>query len=85
MTVRQYIMEHGWIGEDFTSKDFVNVKIYFINDDNQEDATEFSIGAYKLNELCDLFDEFCKDNNFDNDTVEGVEVTEVAKSMDELS
>ena len=46
-------------------------RIRFINDDNEYDETEFT--ARDLEELNDLFVDFCEENEFSNVKVENVE------------
>lgn len=85
MTVKKYIREKGW-QFDCKKKPFraMNVQIGFEHD-GIADETEFSIDAYDATDLSNLFDAFCAENGFDNDTVLYVTVAEVASTMEELS
>lgn len=66
-----------------------NVNVNFINSNGQEDEVQFSIkGAGTkagLNELSELFSEFCKENGFKTNTVTGITIVEAADSFDELN
>lgn len=51
--------------------------INFLNDSKMEDEVQFTItGTRSLNEICnelsELFSEFCKENNFKNNTVTSI-------------
>lgn len=46
-------------------------RIGFINTNDQEDETEFD--AYNLKELEELYEEFCRENGFKQNTVTYVE------------
>lgn len=63
----------------------MNVDVSFINSEGREDETQFSIKAYDTQDLSDLFNDFCKENNFKRDTVFAITVVEMADTMDELS
>ena len=87
-TVKQYFKYGGkWNVECDTSVPYraMNVDIQFINSDNKADETQFSIKAYDINELSELFTMFCKENNYPRNTVQRITVVEVAETMDQLS
>lgn len=87
MTVKQYIQKHGWqyYGEHIILYGAISVQVGFINDEGNDDETEFSIEVGDcMNELDQLFSDFCKENGFSNDTVTYVTIVRTANSMDEL-
>lgn len=86
MTVRQYIKENGWnwdVKEAGTWR-VCTVDIGFINSDGDQDETEFDISGLNVNELAQLFTDFCKENRFPMNTVTGITVKAVAASFKEL-
>ena len=86
MTIKQYIKKYGWgLGCDSKPCRAMNVDIDFINNEGKLDETQFSINAYNVNELDELFTEFCKENNFKRNTVTNISIVEMADSIDELS
>lgn len=87
MTIKQWIDINGWaINPNEPDGKFWNVDIGFINsEDRREDETEFTINAYDLDELEELFDNFCKENKIANNTVVYVAVVETADNEDALS
>lgn len=64
------------------------VTIGFINNENNEDATQFDIKNIQTpagrKELAKLYHEFCKENNFPTDTVLYIEVNASADTHEEL-
>ena len=61
------------------------VAVVFINSkDRSDDNAAFIIGAYDLDGLNELFDEFCKERGIDNERVVYVAVAETANSVEEL-
>ena len=87
MTVKGFVESNGWsLNFNDSVGKFWNIDIGFVNsEDGREDETEFSISAYDLDELDDLFREFCKENSLDDDAVIYVNVVETAEDEDELS
>lgn len=87
MTVRECVEKNGW-GVDVESNvgKFWSVDIGFINNvDDCYDETEFSISAYDIDELEELFGDFCKENRFAPNTVTYVSVVEMADNEEDLS
>lgn len=79
MTVKEYIRRHGWNleCENIRACRSMEVDIAFENEDTLDDMdeTEFIINAYDDDELSELFDEFCKENNLANNTVDNIVVS----------
>ena len=85
MTVKQWIKKHNWHSEcNHTTGAVMNVDISFINSDGHEDETEFSIRSFDVNELSELFRDFCKENNFKCNTVTNICIVETANSFETL-
>ena len=87
MTIKEFVEKNGWY---FNTEDngggFWNVSIGFVNSaDDNDDETEFSIKAYDVDELEELFDNFCKENELANNTVTYVSIVETVENEDELS
>lgn len=87
MTFKQYINKYGlqYDCEPGLHR-AISVIIAFINNEEQSDETEFSvmIGENVINELNELFSEFCKENNFPRNTVTYVAIVRAAETMDKL-
>ena len=62
----------------------MNVDISFLNNEKAEDETQFSIRAYDVEELDQLFNDFCKENGFNRNTVTCIAIVQMAETMDEL-
>lgn len=62
----------------------MNVNVVFESPDNDMDETQFSIRAFDISELDELFSNFCKENNYSQNTVFNIIVTQVAETMEEL-
>ena len=62
----------------------MTVQIGFSHKENEMDETEFCIDTFNVQELAELFDVFCKENNFKDVKVNSVSIVRVAASMDEL-
>lgn len=89
MTIKQITEKVGWINEsrtDTTPNDwrYMNVKVCFVNNEGKDDETEFSIRVYDANELNNLFDDFCKENKYNRNSVSAIIITQVAPTMDIL-
>ena len=67
---------------------WADVRVGFINSDGNGDQTSFGIENPMLDsgcqDLAELFDEFCAENDFPNDTVTYIEINCVAPTYDEL-
>ena len=87
MTVNEFVKKNGWyFNIEDNASGFWNVNIGFVNSsDGNDDETEFSIKAYDVDELEELFDEFCEENELMSNAVTYVSVVETAESEDELS
>lgn len=62
----------------------MNVGIDFINSEDKEDQTEFSIQAFDAEELSELFADFCKENKFQGDSVTCITVVQIASAIEDL-
>lgn len=69
MTIKQCI-KNGWKIEKNSGSPYrsMDVNIGFEND-GIEDETQFLINSYDVNELTQLYSDFCKENNIPNNTV----------------
>ena len=86
MTIRQYMKRYGWQNDCGSEEDkAMNVEVYFINNEQKFDETQFSINAYDVDELDELFSEFCKENGLKRDTVYNIVIVEVADTIEKLS
>lgn len=63
----------------------MTVQISFSHAEQEFDETELCIGAWDKKELTELFEAFCKENNFKNVKITAITVVRVARSMDELT
>ena len=85
MTIKQYIKKYGWNLECKSKICWaMNVNIGFSNE-GQDDETQFSIEAYDVDELNNLFADFCKENGFKQNTVTYITIVEMADSIEDLS
>ena len=86
MTIKQWLDINGWaINPAATEGKFWRVHIGFIDSRNrEEDEAELAIRAYDLDELNELYDDFCRENKMTNDTVVYVAVIETSDSGEEL-
>lgn len=62
----------------------MTVQIGFSHRENETDETEFCIDTFNDQELAELFDAFCKENDFEDVKVNSISIVRVAVSMDEL-
>lgn len=62
----------------------MTVQIYFSHDDCEEDETEFCIEADDQEELAELFEEFCKENKFEDVQIAEIRIVRTASSFEEL-
>ena len=87
MTVKEFVEKNGWyFNVENNDGSFWNVNIGFVNStDDNDDETTFSISAYDVDELEELFYDFCEENELANNTVTYVSVVEIADNEDELS
>lgn len=86
MTIKQYIRKHGLQYDcDPGLHRAMSVVIAFINDNGENDETEFSVTiSDPVNELDELFSDFCKENRFTRNTVTYIAVVRAAETMDKL-
>lgn len=85
MTSKEYIKKNGWQVDCETKPcRYMNVDVNFLNNEKAEDETQFSIRAYDVEELDQLFNDFCKENGFKKNTVTCVTIVQMAETMDEL-
>lgn len=63
----------------------MTVQVGFSHAENEMDETEFCINAYDAKELTELFEEFCKENGFEDVSIESISVVRVAATLDELT
>ena len=79
MTIKKCIKKYGWNLECERTKPCrsMEVDIAFENEDTLDgmDETEFIINAYDVDELSELFDNFCEENSLANDTVANIVVS----------
>ena len=88
MTIKQYFSSGGkWDIQCSTGIPYraMSVNVGFLNDRNEEDEVQFDIHAYDVNELCQLFNDFCRENNFPANTVMYIAVVETAETMKALA
>lgn len=62
------------------------VHVCFLNNEKQEDETSFDLMINKnaINELDELYTEFCKENDLKRNTVTSITVVATAATMDDL-
>lgn len=85
MTIKQFIMKHGWQMEcDSKPGRAMSVDIGFLDHRKMEDETQMDINAYDEQELSELFADFCKENQFPINMVTCVAIVQIADTMDEL-
>ena len=85
MILSEFIKTHGWQQTaGLKNGRVMSVQITFLNDKHQEDQTELDVGIYNDDELEELFDSFCRENNLPSDTVTGVRIVKIAYSFEEL-
>mgnify|MGYP003290878670 CR=1 FL=1 len=79
MTIREFIEERGWVMcvRPIPEMAAFSVRIGFDNN-GHDDATEFDINAYDINELEELYFTFCTEERIPVNTVQYVEVVDVA-------
>ena len=75
MKIREAIRKAEKAGEwSIVLHEPTSIEIYFINDDGREDSTQFDLYADdKITEAEELYQTFCRENNFPEDTVTAVE------------
>ncbi len=73
MTIREFVKKRNIIRECAVNGcRSMDVQVVFINDENCDDETEFTINAYDWDELAKLYSDFCKENGFPKNTVENI-------------
>ena len=83
MTVREFIKKNGWQADcDIHKAKRMSVDIDFLNQNKEEDETQFDIAAFDVKELATLFADFCKENKFALNTVTNVVIVAVDDEMD---
>lgn len=85
MTIREYIAERGWVMNvrPIPEMQAFSVRIGFMNEGN-DDATEFDINAYDIDELENLYSTFCTEERIPINTVIYIEVIDVAEHIELL-
>lgn len=78
MTIKQCIKEKGWQMESDTEPPYrsMDVSIGF-QTDGFADETQFHINTYDVNELTELYSEFCKENNIPKNTVTSISIVQL--------
>lgn len=78
MDIIDYFKKNGW-GRRLRKKrsQKLIIDIDFINNEGKEDQTEFDLEDYNVNELRALYNNFCRENNFPNNTVIKITVVRV--------
>lgn len=72
MTIKTLIKKQGWIRSVETKPcRAITVAIDFLNHGDL-DQTEFCINAYNVNELHDLYQQFCKEERIPQNTVQEI-------------
>lgn len=84
MSVREFLEKNGWGRTVLKGHHYMTVCIQFLNDKKMEDETEFDISACDVDELEELFQNFCQENGFAVDTVTDVYVVRTAITLEEL-
>lgn len=85
MTVKELIHKKGWTIECETRPcRWMEVIISFINPQKMEEETSFDIHAYDVDELNNLFKDFCKENEFPFNTVTSITIVAMANTYEEL-
>lgn len=85
MTIKESIKKNGWNIECNVLSCFryMIVHVGFANADG-DDETSFDIKAYDVEELNQLYADFCKENKQKRNTVTSINVVAVAETMEEL-
>lgn len=85
MTIKQYLKKHPWNAECKTlGCRAMSVVVVFASPESDLDEVEFDIGAFETAELSNLFNDFCKENGYKNNTVVNIIVRKSAPTMEEL-
>lgn len=84
-SVKDFIYKKGWQTEIFMkgNEDAMNVSILFDNN-GTEDRIDFNIEAFNTSELNELFSEFCKEENCEENSVLGIWIERVADGVLDL-
>lgn len=87
MNIKEYINKHGWLFDCEIMEPFewMEVVIGFINNEGLEDETSFDIRQYNTNELNELFNSFCNENNFNTNTVQYIGVIKISQNYEQLA
>lgn len=81
MTLKQYIKKHGVNYETNKIEKFLVYDINFINLEGENDETQ--LDAMSIEELDELYKNFCNENNFAKNTVTGITVIDSYKNIPE--
>lgn len=86
MGIKGYIKKHGWLTECsiLEGNRFMTVDIRFTNSEKTDDETQFVIRSYDVNELANLFSDFCAENGLNKNSVTGCVIVAAAATKEEL-
>lgn len=63
----------------------MTINIGFLNNNNKmDDEVQFNIKPYNVDELNELFNDFCKENDFHSPTITYISVVKTAETMELL-
>ena len=86
MTIKQFFKNGGkWEIQCDTSIPYraMTVNVGFINNGN-DDEVQFDIQAYNVEEINNLFNDFCKENSFCVSAVTYIRIVETAETIEQL-
>lgn len=63
----------------------MTVDVMFTHKQSDCDETEFCISAWDAKELSELFEEFCRENGYEEVCIESITIVRVAESVDALA
>lgn len=87
MTVKNYFKNGGkWDIQCDTSVPYraMTVNIGFLNNNKIDDEVQFDIQAYNVDELNELFHDFCKENDFHSPIITYISIIKTAETMEIL-
>ena len=88
MTIKECFIKNGYQFETNKIKRFSSVDVSFVNPEGRDDETQFDVmdvlTGNGIGELSELFDTFCKENGFNNDTVYALTIVKSASSLEAL-
>lgn len=87
MTIKQYVKKFGWNMDCPVTGPYrvMSVDIGFINDEGREDETQFDIRICDVEDLNNLFNEFCRENGYPRNTVYAITIAKVGGTFDDLN